>query len=444
MNREAVVGVTWSCQVPVRMRAALALEALGIEPPLGGVEIAPGHPASIALAVPGASTILATVCGERAPTDSSGALLGMVRDADSGMPLADADVVVTWPELTISAAGVRQVVRRVPARTREDGGYVLCDVPNGRVVVGADSGAHRSGLIEIDVPMHGLVRRDLSVAGPAAAVATIADSTPGAPRVAVLRGSARLAGVVRRPDGHPMPGARVTVQGTGLSAITGANGEFHIDGLPAGTFGAQARAIGLSPVTVPVDLASARTDSVTITLADRAATKLAAVTVYGRRPNTLQDMQDFAARRRQGFGHYLVAADLKNRFNVTDALKSVVGLHVTPTATGVAVYGRAGCSNAGGCSEPGCRPAVFLDGSRLPNETHRSFGPDGGVTGLPGLKETSDPSSTVGDPPDFDQYIAPEQVMGIEVYNGIGGVPAQFQTFDETAGCGVILIWSKR
>ena len=408
------------------------LEALGIQPPLTGVDVAPGHPTSIALTVPGGSRISEIVCGARAPTDSSGALVGVVRDADTGTPLADAEVIASWPEWTITAKGMQETQRRVPARTREDGGYVLCGLPNDRVIVSADSGAHRSGLIEVEIPMRSLARRDFAVAGPGAAVATVADSAPGVPKVTVLRGTARLAGIVRKPDGRPMSGARVTVHGTGLSAMTDANGEFHIAGLPAGTFSAEARAIGLSPVSVPVDLASARTDSVTITLAERAATTLSAVTVYGNRPNTLQEMQEFAARKRQGFGHYLVAADMQNRITVTDALRNVPGIQVVQTATGTAIYGTRGCSNYNGCSEAGCRPAIYLDGQRVPDEPR-------GMT----VSDSGTASMSQGDPPDIDQYIAPAQVMGIEVYGSEAGVPPQYHDFGDSGGCGVVLIWSK-
>ena len=404
------------------------LEALGIQPPLTGIDVAPGHPTSIALATPGGGRIAEIVCGARAQNDSSGTLVGVVRDADSGTPLAGASVVATWPEWTITAKGMQQTQRRIPAQTREDGGYVLCGLPNDRVIVSADSGAHLSGLITVDIPMRSIARRDFVVAGPTAAIPTPVDSTPGVPRATVLRGTARLAGVVRKPDGHPMSGARVTVNGTGLSATTDANGEFRIAGLPAGTFTAEARAIGLSPVSVPVDLASARTDSVTITLAERAATTLSAVTVYGKRPSTLQEMEDFALRKRQGFGHYLVAADMQNRITVTDALRSVPGIQVVQTATGAAIYGSRGCSSATGCGEAGCRPAIFLDGYRLPNEP-TTMSPGGG--------------RTAGGPPDIDQYIAPEQVMGIEVYGSEVGVPAQYHDFGSSGGCGVVLIWSK-
>jgi len=419
-----------------------SLEALGLEPPLTGVDVEPGHPTSIALVVPGGRRISVAVCGARAPADTSGALVGVVRDADTGAPLAGATVDVSWHETRIDSYGIRRMEQHVPAQTREDGGYVICGLPNDRVLVSADSGQHRSGLLEIVIPTSGLVRRDFLVAGPQAAIATPLDSTRGVRGAIVLRGSARLAGVVRKPDGTPAPGARVTVPGSGLSATTGPSGAFSIAGLPAGTFSAQARAIGYSPVTTTVDLASARTDSVTITLADRAEVSLAPVTVYGNRPHTLDAMTEFAARRRQGFGHYLLPDDLKNSITLTDALKKVPGIQVVRTSTGVAIYGRGGCDRAGGCGEPACRPAVFLDGVRLPNEINRTFPTDPVMTADPDMPAQI-PADSAGDPPDIDRYIDPAQVLGVEVY-GAGGAPPQYQAFDGAAACGVILIWSKR
>lgn len=377
-----------------------AVDALGIEPPLVGLTVASGRPASVALAIPGPGAISTALCGARAPGDSSGTLVGLVRDADTGTPLAGARVVVSWLEITIGQGGIRQQQRRVPAATRQDGGYTICGLPNDQVIVSADSGALRSGLLEIDIPTRGLTRRDFTLAGPAAAVATRVDSTPGAAAVApVLRGTARLAGQVRGPGGRPMSGARVTVWGSGLSATTGASGDFAIAGLPAGTFSAQARAIGFTPVSVPVDLASNRTDSVAITLTERATT-LAPVTVYGKPSAASRFMQDFLERRRQGWGRFLTAADLQNRLALSDALRVVPGLRVTPSGFGQAVTARGGCT-----------PVVYLDGMQL----------------FEGAQN-------------IDQLIQPTQVMGVEVYTGLGGIPPQYQS----NGCGVILIWSQR
>jgi len=383
-----------------------ALDALGIEPPLSAVDIAPGHPATISLATPGPSAVLGAVCGAHAPNDSSGMMAGIVRDADSGVPIPDARVIVTWQELLIGAKGLQQVQRRVPTQTRPDGGYAICGLPDDRVIASADSGARHSGLLEVDVPTRGIVRRDFSVASPAAAVAIRADSAPGAPATTVLRGTARLVGIVRRPDGHPMSGARVTLWGSGLSATTGSDGRFALSGLPAGTFSAQARAIGYTPATTSVDLASNQTASTSITLTEQSTT-LAPVTVYGKPNASLREFNDFLQRKRMGFGHFLMPADLQNHLAVTDAFRMVPGLRVVPTGTGEAVYGRGGCT-----------PVVYLDDMKLPD----------------------DQSISGSQPPDIDSYIQPTQIMGIEVYTGLGEAPANY----DSNSCGVILIWSKR
>lgn len=390
-----------------------SVDALGIESPLVGVTVTSGQPLSVALGIPGPARISTALCGARGPADSTGTLVGIVRDADTGTPLGGARVIVTWREIVIGTGGLREEQRRVPAQTRADGGYVMCGLPDDRVIASADSGARQSGLIEVEIPTHGLVRRDFAVAGPAAAVATRVDSIPGAPPTTVLRGTARLTGTVRGPTSRPMSGARVTLWGSGLSTSTDATGHFTLGGLPAGTFSAQARAIGYAPATTSVDLASDQTASVNITLTEQ-ATALAPVTIYGKPNYAVREMNDFLQRKREGFGHFLTAADLQNRFAVTDALRMVPGLQVTPTGTGEAVYGRGGCT-----------PAVYLDGMQLPGEPPM-MGPGGGFGS--------------GSPPDIDAYIQPTQIMGIEVYTGLGEAPPQYQS----NGCGTVLIWSKR
>lgn len=412
-NTDSLGAFTFPSVRPGRYAAGFfhpSVDALGIEIPLVGVDVAGGRPVSLPLGIPGPGVVSQALCGKRAAGDSSGALVGQVRDANTGTPVAGARVVVSWLEINIGAGGLRQVQQRVPAQTRADGGYAICGLPDDRVIVSADSGASRTGLLEVEVPTRSLVRRDLSIAGPAAAVATPADSTPGAPKTTVLRGTARLTGTVRRPDGHPMSGARVSVWGSGLSATTDAEGRFALSGLPAGTFSAQARAIGYTPVTAPVDLASDRTASVDIRLTEQATT-LAPVTVYGKASGAVREMNEFLERKRQGMGHFLTTADLQNRFAVTDALRMVPGIHVMPTMTGETVYGRQGCI-----------PAVYLDGMPLPSESPLTF------------------SGSRGTPPDINAFVQPSDIMGIEVYSGLGEAPPQYSS----NACAVILIWTRR
>jgi hypothetical protein len=40
----------------------------------------------------------------------------------------------------------------------------------------------------------------------------------------------------------------------------------------------------------------------------------------------------------------------------------------------------------------------------------------------------------------LDDMVPPQQVAAIEVYAGVAGAPAQYQS----NGCGVILVWTKR
>jgi len=56
------------------------------------------------------------------------------------------------------------------------------------------------------------------------------------------------------------------------------------------------------------------------------------------------------------------------------------------------------------------------------------------INGMP-LQVTGDMS--------IDQYIAPEDVVAIEVYSGSSQIPPEFQSGLLNSRCGVILIWTK-
>ena len=78
--------------------------------------------AALALAASGAiAQELGEVCPDAQP--GTGALWGLVSDAEAGIGLPGATVVATWES---DAEGTR-----IEGQTRLDGGYVLCDVPLG-------------------------------------------------------------------------------------------------------------------------------------------------------------------------------------------------------------------------------------------------------------------------------------------------------------------------
>jgi hypothetical protein len=367
------------------------------------------------LAIPPLDRVRRAVCGADAPAgDSSGMLAGRVRDADDNAPPAGATVVVTWSELTLGAGGLRNERRRVPVATGPGGTYVLCGAPaGGGVVASAAAPGRASGLVEIDVPYRGLLVRDFALgdslafaaapADPAARrPAGPADSTPAAQ----ARGTARLAGTVRAPDGRPLRGARAFVWGTEGSATTDDRGAFALAGLPAGTRTLEVRAIGFEPRRVAVDLARGAAATADVRMAAAVPT-LDRVVVMGKASRRTRLLDEFLERKRSNaFGRFVTAAEIEQRgpIAVTDALRMTPGVQVVPTGGfGNAILGRGGCT-----------PAVVLDGMIIED----------------GARE-------------IDRLVSPQQVAGIEVYAGAAGAPPQYAGV-RAAGCGVVLLWTKR
>lgn len=382
------------------------IDAIGIEPPQQLVAVEPGRPLELDLATPSGERIREALCGRLAPGDSSGALVGTVRDADVGTAIAGAKVVLTWRQLTLDASGLRFGERRAPATARADGSYSVCGVPSDvDVVASADAPGRSSGLIELRMAPRGLRIRDIALGDTASARAVVVTdpAANGAPerRRTVRQGTAQLSGVVRDTANRPVAGATVLVIGASASARSGEDGRFRLEGLPAGTYSVEARAIGFAPARTAVDLASRTTRTAALRLV-RPTTTLSAVVVQGKRSAGLKRLDDFNKRRtRGGFGRFITAEDLEQRRPIytTDALRMVPGLRVSPSGTGFGqtVTGRGNC-----------QPTVYLDGMRM-----------------------------YGGAEDLDSYLRPTDIAGIEVYNGPGGRPAEMQ------GECVIAVWTK-
>jgi hypothetical protein len=94
----------------------------------------------------------------------------------------------------------------------------------------------------------------------AALVGGLALSAAGA-RVALGQATAPLLGAVSGyvvdPGGRPVPGARVLVRGTPRLAVTGREGEYRIDSVPAGERLIRVRADGFAPLDLTLAVPSA-------------------------------------------------------------------------------------------------------------------------------------------------------------------------------------------
>jgi hypothetical protein len=390
------------------------LDALGLQPPSFKVLVQGDSVARLDFAIPGPTRMRTLLCGARQGSDSSGGIVGVLRDAESEMPVSKASISVSWRELVIDKGGVRTLTRRVPVVAREDGIFTACGVPTDTPVeVDASAPGLTSGIVELQVPLGGVVRRDL-VLGDSTVITGLqrglaaADSARQPDSAAVRRvpGGAELRGTVRTADGKPLPRAQVSVAGTGRAATTSESGTFTILELPPGTFGLDVRAVGYAPVRVAVDLLRRRPATVSVTMRDRVQA-LSSVVVRGKRTRSSRFLEEFAERKRRAAGGtFYGPAELerRNALYVTDILRTTAGMRVTPSrGFGNLVRGRGNCS-----------PAVFLDGMPL----------------YEGANE-------------LDQIVRPNDLMAMEVYQALGNLPAQYAGL-QSNGCGAIALWTKR
>jgi hypothetical protein len=225
------------------------LDVLGLELRPREVEVPATGLDGLALATPGPRVVRRAICGP-AVTDSAGVVVGVVRDADTGSPVAGAAVTFSWNELALTRDAVHRRRREVAAVTQPGGGYAACGLPTDDDV-----------LAEVRAPGGRAACSSCRSTRPACTCRSSRWATrrrPGwsrrrpaprrgcrggrptrrparrAPVVRVARGTARLEGTVRHDDGSPATGAEVLVWGTGLRARAGDDGTFTIAAFPPG------------------------------------------------------------------------------------------------------------------------------------------------------------------------------------------------------------------
>ncbi len=381
-----------------------ALDSLGVQLPPITVDIL--RETEIALFIPSAATITRGICGPSTPAaDSTGLLIGHVRDAETGESVAGSTVIVTWFEITIEK-GVHRERRQIPVKTDARGWFALCHLP---VDVGAKARAERgtdaTGFADIVVTPRGVSVQEFALAH-LEALSPKMDS--GAP--VVRHGNARLSGTVKNRAGKALPGAQLIVLETEAAATVNDAGAFALRGLPAGTQTVEVRQVGYAAKHVSVDLSAATPRTVDIVMSERVA-ELDAVTVYGKKEERGPDATGFLQRKKAGFGQFVVREQIEknNAFSICDVLTRTPRLIVSVTGgTGCTVHlvGRQSITRP-------CVPAVYLDGSPVA----------GGVADLAGL-------------------IPIEDIAGVEIYVGAAQTPMQFRSMIYGAGCGAIVVWT--
>lgn len=204
-------------------------------------------------------------------------------------------------------------------------------------------------------------------------------------------------GIVSDTGLAPLEGATISLLGTPVSVVTGTNGRFRMLGVREGDYLVIVRRLGFEGATTKVVVEPENTARVAFTL-NPIVRRLAGVEVFSR-PAFTPRMADFYERREHAIGHFITRGEIDARnpvrtYELFNAIPSVY-VQLTKTGGGVVKSTRSGCSLQ-----------VLVDGL----------------------------------PIDPENFPAPNEIGGIEVYSGPATVPLQYKS--KQAGCGLILIWT--
>lgn len=225
-----------------------------------------------------------------------------------------------------------------------------------------------------------------------------------------------VTGTVTTADSVPLSAARVSVIGTTIVATTHQDGGFRMTGVPVGNQTIQVNMLGYKPALLSLQMGTAETLKVQVTLTSEPV-EIAAVEV---RPDFYvpPEIRGFQERRARGSGTYFTHDDIARMQPrlLTDVLRRVAGVQIAP------VNGEYGTSytvqtgrNAGGLAARTCPVLFYVNGAPFPLSS---------------------------DVP-INHFIAPEDVVALEVYTGVAQIPAQFNSGMYSARCGVVVIWTR-
>lgn len=231
-----------------------------------------------------------------------------------------------------------------------------------------------------------------------------------------LDGQGAVSGQVLVDSVTPLAQARVRIIGVTSVVLSGEDGRFRLASVPAGNQVLEIRRLGYIGFTQGVKIVSGETLNLQITLAV-VPLPLKAVEVAGP-PTLLPALQAFEERRARGNGHFFNRTEIARMQPriFTDVLRRVPGVQVGPSSGGFGGNEMVRMSRTTGVT--GLRPCPVLFY----------------INGTP-FQITGDMS--------INQYVAPEDVVGIEVYSGSSQIPPAFQAGLLDARCGVIVIWTR-
>jgi hypothetical protein len=396
-----------------------ALDSLDVALPTNRVVIQGGRTTHTDLSFPPGQQLREIVCPGVKFGPGKAVLAGQALDADSEQPIAGADVVVVWNEITVQRKPVRITAekRMASVRTGQRGDFRLCGVPAGRLL---SMQLQHAGFVGATTVVNvsadeGVAIRELSLSMRSAPTMAELDSLEEiiASRLALdsastpaevhdelaLTGTARLTGTVRSPSGEPVAGAEVHVRDAQSTAFTDASGRYVLENLPTGTQVLLVRRLGYDIAEVPVELRGTRDASRDVTLT-RSVTLDTMRVMAERFP-----LREFEYNRKtQLNGHFLTLADIQ-RLKPKRTSDLIVGMG------GYVMQGRG-------------RNAKFLMSAQ--NHPPGTVGCLGANVVIHGVEGQS-----------LDD-VQPNQIAGIELYRDAASAPLNYAG---KADCGLFVVW---
>lgn len=267
----------------------------------------------------------------------------------------------------------------------------------------------------------------LARAVPTAAVVALALGTAAA-EAQLGRGPAVVMGrVLDAETRNPLPFVAVDIIDQKRRVETDASGYFRIEDLAPQLVTVRLRQIGYPVVERSLNLFAGRESRVEYVLA-KAPPRLEEVRVTAKRSATNLLMAGFEERKRLGIGKFYGEEELARHQErrVQDVLRDAPGVQF--------IIGRGGeyqlASN---------RSAMGLGNNRTGGACFLQVVVDGLLVWSP---ETGTNRTTTFGPPDIANLVAVSELVGVEVYSGLAGVPAMYRR--QGNSCGVVLFWTRR
>lgn len=385
------------------------LDSLGVVQLARGTTVDAGKRRLLNLAIPSPTSIIRRLCGDSAARDSVGVVFGTIRRANRDRAGVQGSVRFKWYELEYRNKQFSQQQIIFDQTTAESGEYVACGVPSdARFQAQASANVDSSGVIEVSSSAGGIHRLDLFVGTvtrrPDTTIVTEQDSTGTVVDTVVtpyLVGPGRLDGTAKR-DGIPMPGALVTLWGTGREVRSDERGRFTLAAMPLGSHTLELRAIGYEPLRRLVDLHPDEVTATALNLARVTSLDTVRIRAWALRNQGAFKEDEFLRRRRRGSGVFLSPEEMA-RFNpiTMTQLLSLAGW--VRTSWDIA----AGETVTMGRGIMKCTPLIMVDGQAVDEET-------------------------------FFMMVKPPHILAIEIYRR-SGTPAEFSG---PSPCGSIIIWT--